>query len=219
METNLEGTESRLYDDLFNAIEMQNIGALKRVVGLGLDINCSTDDGWTPLLEASKDGPVEIVKFLLDSNANPNIASHRGYTPLMRAAGSGQVEIVQLLLKCNADAGARDMYGQTAAAIAHVEGEYEIAELIDQYHAANLLRVHNDLVTTYNLHIVNQSIRLLIHSTRRVVGGYVYRLDIILKNGQRINQCKIIDELLLLLPLDIAAENIQSYSVPFQQEQ
>ncbi len=56
----------------------------------------------TALMFAAGNGHTEIVKFLLENNANPNAKDASGWTPLMKATKAGHQSCVELLLKYKA---------------------------------------------------------------------------------------------------------------------
>lgn len=62
-----------------------------------LDINARNASGGTALLEACKNGNLEVVKLLLDAGADPWLGLHDGRTPLMAAEFFGHYEVSALL--------------------------------------------------------------------------------------------------------------------------
>jgi ankyrin repeat protein len=100
-------------------------------------INARDEDGWTPLLWASrghnsKDG--SVVRLLLEHGADINVQ--------MRAAGprctglvNGALEVVRLLLEHGADVEAKDNDGKTALQVAAEEGHDEVVELLREHGA------------------------------------------------------------------------------------
>eukprot|EP00438_Fugacium_kawagutii_P018742 Skav223993 [mRNA] locus=scaffold1943:115422:116382:- [translate_table: standard] len=60
-------------------------------------------DGATPLFEAAASGRMEVVRFLVEAEADMNKANDIGATPLLVAAGKGQNEVVYFLVKAGAD--------------------------------------------------------------------------------------------------------------------
>jgi ankyrin repeat protein len=71
-------------------------------------VNEEKADGMTPLITASMMGHTEVVKVLLDENADVEATGTNGATALMIAASMGHLEVMQALLNYGAhvDAGA-----------------------------------------------------------------------------------------------------------------
>ncbi|TVU00349.1 hypothetical protein EJB05_54244 [Eragrostis curvula] len=63
----------------------------------GADVNFKTSRGPTALLMAVDEGLIDIVKFLIEAGADPNIADPRGRIPIIYAAAYKQREIVETL--------------------------------------------------------------------------------------------------------------------------
>ena len=85
---------------LIVAVLVKNAAVVKELVSLGCDINRpDTIEGQTPLILAARDGSFEIVKFLLEKNANPSLKNKKGQTPLSLALENGHQKIVDLLKK------------------------------------------------------------------------------------------------------------------------
>ena len=61
-----------------------------------------TKGGSTPLIEASKHGPLEIIKALLSAGADVQDATNDGKTALDMAIGYGDVGVIELLLAAGA---------------------------------------------------------------------------------------------------------------------
>ena len=59
------------------------------------DVNGLASDGWTPLIRASKNNYLEIVKYLVEHGANLNIRNSAGFTALHKASYSGHTEVVK----------------------------------------------------------------------------------------------------------------------------
>jgi ankyrin repeat protein len=72
---------------------------------------------------------VELVKLLLEHNANVNLKSRYGY-PLQIAAEMGRKEIVELLLARGAKTDAKNTAGKTAANLADGNGHKDIGDII-----------------------------------------------------------------------------------------
>jgi len=68
--------------------------AVKLLVQAGANVNETDNDGHTPLIEAAGKGHAQIVKFLLENHADPNVKDAKGLTALGYTDNS---EIIQLL--------------------------------------------------------------------------------------------------------------------------
>ena len=67
--------------------ERRAIGAVKRLIELGADVNESTATGWTPLHAAAFIGANNLIKFMVEQGANINAMNGCGRTPLSLASG------------------------------------------------------------------------------------------------------------------------------------
>jgi ankyrin repeat protein len=63
----------------------------------GARVNVAQQGGWTPLHQAAKHGPVELVEMLLEHGADVGARSADGQTPLALAEGAGHAAIAALL--------------------------------------------------------------------------------------------------------------------------
>ena len=83
-----------------------------------------------PLLIASQNGYVEIVKLLLSAKAKTSIPMKNGATPLFIASQNGHVEVVKLLLIAKAEIDAPMNDGITSLFIASQEDKTEVVRLL-----------------------------------------------------------------------------------------
>ena len=89
------------------AAHRQDFKKMQELIG---KINCKN----TVLLFASKNGRLEVVKFLISKGAEIEAKSKNLHkTPLHHAAGSGYIDIVKFLHKKGADINAKDYAGKT----------------------------------------------------------------------------------------------------------
>lgn len=58
---------------------------IKLLIDKGADIHVKNSSGWTPIMEASRNGYFEIVELLVSKGANVNDQGNDGYTSLMLA--------------------------------------------------------------------------------------------------------------------------------------
>jgi ankyrin repeat protein len=147
-------------------------------------------DGSTPLLAASYNGYVEIVKLLLDKGADINAKSGDGYTALILASAYGHAksgyiilnknifaspnrytEIVKLLLDKGADINERDSDNATALLRASQNGLMEVVKL--------LLNKGADV----NVRNINDATPLMVAST----GGHTEIVKLLLVKGADLN--------------------------------
>jgi ankyrin repeat protein len=106
--------KSTNYKNIFDAIEVNDLKAVKDFLQPGFNINCIDKIGWTPLFYSSVINPTpEIIKTLLEHNADVNCTNQYGWTPLHFASTHGQLEIVKLLLEYGADINYTDKWRQT----------------------------------------------------------------------------------------------------------
>lgn len=86
-------------DGLFCMAARDGIVAdVQKYLAEGGDINCrGTIEGWTALMCAARWGRVEMVKYLLERAANPNIHDSEGQTALSLAEKQNHTTVVELL--------------------------------------------------------------------------------------------------------------------------
>ena len=63
------------------------------------DVDVANSRGWTSLTYAAANGYTDMVRLLLDANANVNYIEHDGWTPIMFAVFQGHLDVVQMLLE------------------------------------------------------------------------------------------------------------------------
>ena len=68
------------------------------LVTKGMNFQKAGKEGRTPLMNAAFKGKCEIVQYLLNKGANPNIKDENCFTPLMWAVTGGHISCVQLIL-------------------------------------------------------------------------------------------------------------------------
>ena len=61
------------------------VDLVELLIDKGADIHVKNSSGWTPIMEASRNGYFEIVELLVSKGANVNYQGNDGYTPLMLA--------------------------------------------------------------------------------------------------------------------------------------
>ena len=96
----------------------------------GINIDKRDMNGFTPLHHACRKGARDIVKLLLENNADANMASNTSITPLHFAAQLGNQEIIQLLLDAGADVNATDREGKSALIYSVLAKKVEAAKYL-----------------------------------------------------------------------------------------
>jgi ankyrin repeat protein len=77
---------------------------VRRLIAAHVNIDCTPyQDGWTPLIRASCNGHVDIVRLLVDAKAQVNRQTEDGATPLYVASQNGHSEVVNILIRNGAD--------------------------------------------------------------------------------------------------------------------
>lgn len=129
--------------NFFDAIRNKKLLHVIKLVKQGADVNAVDSAHQTPLLMAVKYNSLEIVKFLIENNANINAATSpgmdKGKTPLWVAVEKGNAEIVEVLVKNKASidaAPSEGIYnGVTPLWLALNESKYKIAKFLIDNHA------------------------------------------------------------------------------------
>lgn len=204
-------------DQLLAAAHDGRFDGVSEALARGADVNCTTDDGWTPLLAGIEN--MDITKLLLKNGADPNIATDRGYTALMRAGGKGNLDAVELLISNGADPLLKDCNGKSAYRLTDEMNESDCTTAIADVHAKKLIERYadNERNSESVLIPLEGSSLMMISMTRSTVGGTVRRLDLKFKDGTQLSGARLLDELVVEIPREHAQRDIASISVPFEQ--
>jgi hypothetical protein len=98
----------------------------------GADVEVRGRNGfiWTPLMWASKNGYVDIVKWLLSHGADLNARTAHGWNSLHFATFCSRIEVARILLDHNIDVEAQTNNGQTPSRLALDNGRVDIVGLL-----------------------------------------------------------------------------------------
>jgi ankyrin repeat protein len=90
------------YEQFITACQEGSLVNVQRCIDNGLDIHFKNDK---PLMEACYYGHIKIVRYLLESGANPLRCDYTddNFTPILNACSRGFLEIVKLLIQYGAD--------------------------------------------------------------------------------------------------------------------
>lgn len=79
----------------------------------GIDINYAAEDGWTSLHFACLNGNTELLKLLLEKNANSEAVTSMRYTALHIGAQMGHLRILEALISSRVKMNSQDALGNT----------------------------------------------------------------------------------------------------------
>jgi hypothetical protein len=133
----LAATCKRLLDGTFNdnggyiqKLFLQLIESSQEIEQTSIEAT-DDSDGATALSMAARQGYVDVVKVLLNANANIEaVDKHWGQTPLSWAAKNGHMEAVKLLLNANANIEAVDKWEETPLSWAAENGHVDVVKLL-----------------------------------------------------------------------------------------
>ncbi|KGO89488.1 ankyrin repeat domain-containing protein [Flavobacterium suncheonense] len=97
----------------------------------GAEINGKSNYG-TPLMAAVVKGNTEIVKLLLENNADTGISDATGNTALIYAVIFKKYEIAELLVKAKANINATDIRGKSALDYAKMVGDDRLIQILNR---------------------------------------------------------------------------------------
>jgi ankyrin repeat protein len=102
-------------------LSKKRFGEAESLIQSGFDVNTQNDLGATPLRLAACQGSLEAMQFLLETGADPNIATYEGQTPLTKLTRvevwkdeDQAVEAAKELLNHEADVNHQTVTGTTA---------------------------------------------------------------------------------------------------------
>lgn len=84
------------------------------LISKGFNVDFISENGLTPLMNASSIGNVEVVKLLIENGATVNYQGNKGNTALMCATRNNKQDAIKILLDNNADASLLNFMGKSA---------------------------------------------------------------------------------------------------------
>lgn len=117
------------------AIRSDNTQMVEKLINLGCDINCISEDrGYSPVMDAVWRGNKEITSLLISKGAELNTINKEGQSNLVLAVGADKTEIVKLLAENGADPDIKDAMGMSAYGYASLFKKQEILDILKPYH-------------------------------------------------------------------------------------
>jgi len=94
-------------NDLFHSASANGREQIVRFLAplASISIDKTNNNGWTPLMQASRNGHLSIVLFLLSRGADPNKSTSFGMNSMVLAVKSGNFQVVKALLNNGYDSG------------------------------------------------------------------------------------------------------------------
>ena len=172
----LEGSDintqekTRGWSALHFACDNKNVALVKLIMSKKIDIDAvSTDDHSTPLHLAVINNCLEVVKVLIDNNADTHIRTFNEETALCCAAKNGYKEIVALLLKKGADVNS----SLERARVNHHEGAVKL--LLEAQ------KPISDLRSELNTRLVISQEYWILHMARKIDKGDIDHVFLVLE--------------------------------------
>ncbi len=131
---------------LLTAVKTNNVSLVNTLLA-DTDPNCTYRDGGeprSPLVAAARNGNMEIVKLLVDADADVSYHAKGDETPLMAASLYGHVHIVQYLVENGANVNEQLKGDGTALLVASRAGHLEIVDYLISQQADVNSQVNGD---------------------------------------------------------------------------
>ena len=174
-----------------------DLGAVKKHLAAGADVNALNQRGTTLLADAALMGHLNQVEFLLEKGADVNKVSKYNLSPLLKAAPRGHLEIVEKLIEKRANINHKGGTSKTTSlALAVENGRGKVVELLIEKGAD--LNISNYMGNT-PLHIASKA-----ELMKEVGEASIQIIELLIKSGAEINAKN--DE--GKTPLDVAATEI-----------
>jgi len=129
----LEQSEKVLSQALLEASQMGHVEMVRGILGMpAVDINIRfAGFGATPLIDAARNGHVEVTRLLLKALADVNLQENNRRTALIWASRNGYTSVVRLLLKAKGiDFTLQDSHGTTALGYTVERSQFDTFEVL-----------------------------------------------------------------------------------------
>lgn len=112
--------------------------ATEDFIAVGKDVNQQDAEGRTPAHFAAAHDATQVLRLLLDADADLTLTDSKGNTSLHYAAGYGRVDIVDMLLEAGADVSAQNATGKRPLEVAKLNPDnpvLEVEEIVEKLSA------------------------------------------------------------------------------------
>jgi quinoprotein dehydrogenase-associated probable ABC transporter substrate-binding protein len=114
-------------EELHNAVVANDIDRVRYLLSHGAHVDARDGEGYTPLINATRFGFIEVATYLVAHHADANLPDRSNWTPLMFAAWDDSPPLVTLLIGHGAKLDSADDDGLTPLAIAAQNGKAKAA--------------------------------------------------------------------------------------------
>ena len=98
-----EAELNRLGQEIWEAADWGNLDRLRAAERQGGSLEWKDSNGWTPLMRASINNRLAVVRYLLSRNVELNAVDSNGWSALHHAAMNGRTEVAVALLEAGID--------------------------------------------------------------------------------------------------------------------
>ena len=153
--------------DIWEAARLGDGQRVLKYLSAGTEVNQRDATGATALHWAAMGGHDDVVKQLIDTEADVNAAeSGSGMTPLHGAARWNRLTTAGLLLANGAEVDARDRFGRTALFDAMVKDRFDMIDLL-LGSGADLSARNNEGQTPFDWAVAHRKSKLIEHLKSR----------------------------------------------------
>jgi ankyrin repeat protein len=130
---------------LFCAIKYDSREGVELMIRSGVDVNCLTRKGQTPLMKAAKKKRPSVFQVLLQNSADCNLRDSKGRTAIMHAARtSNEAAVRELLRQPNIALGICDKFGMTVLHHAAFRRNDGIMKLLMEFGLEDTVKDHKN---------------------------------------------------------------------------
>ena len=123
----------QLVKRFINAARSNDFTEVVDMLGEGMPIDRTGENGYTALYVATNKNHTDIVTVLLGNGADVNVQNDYGWTPLHTAAENNNADIMITLLEHGADSSIKNIRGETALDVARLFNREDATRLLENY--------------------------------------------------------------------------------------